>query len=320
MPSLRFAKRGWLTGSGRPRLRRKAITLFLFVAVGAAVWISGLPALAYFQASLVFAAPTAGPTLSLGDYEAEVQARTITGLSRDISGLTYSPTTGTLFAVANRPPRIVELSTDGKLLRMVDLDGVKDPEGLTHVEGDRFIVSSERDQSLHWISIGRDAARVTAEGGDRLSLNVGVVNNMGFEGLSWDAQRSRLYVAQEMFPARVLLVEGLGSDASGMRLDVGEWKPGGIAGAFMLDLSSASLHEKTGNLILLSHMSRILVEFASDGTVLSYLPLWRGMNGLSASIAQAEGVAVGPDGDVFIVAEPNLFYRFGKRFAAAKGS
>lgn len=126
MPSLRFAKRGWLTGSGRPRLRRKAIALFLFVAVGAAVWISGLPALAYFQATLVFAAPPAGPTLSLGDYEAEVQARTITGLSRDISGLTYSPTTGTLFAVANRPPRIVELSTDGKLLRMVDLDGVKD--------------------------------------------------------------------------------------------------------------------------------------------------------------------------------------------------
>ena len=65
-------------------------------------------------------------------------------------------------------------------------------------------------------------------------------------------------------------------------------------------------------------MSRILVEYAPDGTVLSYLPLWRGMNGLSASIAQAEGVAVGPDGDVFIVAEPNLFYRFGKPSIAGK--
>lgn len=320
MPSFRYAKRGLSTGSDRRRSRRKAIMLTFLVVLGAAVWISGLPALAYFQTTLLVGEAPAGPTLSLGDYKAIVEARKIDGLSRDISGLTYSPRTGTLFAVANRPPRIAELSTEGRLLRMIELDGVKDPEGLTHVEGDRFIVSNERDQSLHWMTITPHTTRVTAEGGDRLSLNVGVVKNMGFEGLSWDSQRKQLYIAQEMFPARVLLVKGLGSKAAGMHLDISEWTPHGIAGAFMLDLSSASLHEKTGNLILLSHMSRILVEYAPDGTVLSYLPLWRGMNGLSASIAQAEGVAVGPNGDVFIVAEPNLFYRFGKRSAAATGS
>ncbi len=318
MPSLRFAKRGLPTGSDRSKSRRKALLLAFLVALAAAAWISGLPSLVYFQTSLMVGEAPSGPMLSLGDYKAEVQARTIDGVSRDVSGLTYSPQTATLFAVANRPPRIAELSTEGRLLRLIELGGVNDPEGLTHVEGDRFIVSSERDESLHWITIAPDSTRVTAEGEDRLSLKLGGVENLGFEGLSWDYQRKQLYITQEMLPARVLLVKGLASEVAGMHLDISEWKPRGIAGSFMLDLSSVSLQEETGNLILLSHMSRILVEYAPDGTVLSYLPLWRGMNGLSASIAQAEGVAVGPDGDVFIVAEPNLFYRFGKPSIAGK--
>jgi uncharacterized protein YjiK len=308
----RLTRRGLRTGSGRTPSRRKAVAFVLFVTLLAVAWISGLPALIYFQAIVMLGGPASGPTLALGDYEAEIQAQPIDGINRDISGLTYSPQTATLFAVANRPSRIIELSTEGRLLRMIELDGVKDPEGLTHVEGDRFMISSERDQSIHWINVSRSATRVTVEGEDRLGLNVGSMTNMGFEGLSWDSERKLLYIAQEMFPARVLLVKGLGAQTAGVRLDISEWKPHGIAGSFMLDLSSASLHEKTGNLILLSHMSRILVEYAPDGTVLSYLPLWRGMNGLSSSIAQAEGVAVGPDGDVFIVGEPNLFYRFAK--------
>lgn len=318
MPSLRFAKRGLPTGSDRSKSRRKALLLAFLVALAAAAWISGLPSLVYFQTSLMVGGTPSGPMLSLGDYKAEIQARTIDGVSRDVSGLTYSPQTATLFAVANRPPRIAELSTEGRLLRLIELGGVNDPEGLTHVEGDRFIVSNERDESLHWITIAPDSTRVTVEGEDRLSLKLGGVENLGFEGLSWDYKRKQLYITQEMLPARVLLVKGLAPEAAGMHLDISEWKPRGIAGSFMLDLSSVSLHEETGNLTLLSHMSRILVEYAPDGTVLSYLPLWRGMNGLSASIAQAEGVAVGPDGDLFIVAEPNLFYRFGKPSIAGK--
>jgi uncharacterized protein YjiK len=301
--------------------RRRPIAIGLvLIAAGAALWFSGLPALAYFQMVIAFGAGTARPGLMLGDYEATIEARAVEGLTNDLSGLTYSSQTGTLFAVVNRPAQIAELSIDGRLLRKIALKGVKDPEGLTHVEGDRFIVTSERDQSLHWITVNRGTSHVTAVGGDQLRLSFGALQNMGFEGLSWDSRQKRLYIAQEMFPARVLLVDGLASMSTGLNLAVSEWSPRGFAATFMLDLSSASLHETTGNLILLSHLSRILVEYAPDGRVLSFLPLWRGMNGLSASIVQAEGVAVGPDGEVFIVAEPNLFYRFGKRSDAAKGS
>ncbi|KQW29660.1 hypothetical protein ASE36_14720 [Rhizobium sp. Root274] len=291
----------------------------MLIAASAVLWFSGLPALAYFYAVMAVSADTARPALQLGDYEAKIEARPVEGLTRDLSGLTYSPQTGTLFAIVNRPAQIAELSVEGRLLRTIVLNGVQDPEGLTHVEGGRFIVTSERHQSLHWITVDRSTSQVTAEGGDRLRLDFGALRNMGFEGLSWDSRQKRLYIAQEMLPARVLVVDGLASTSTSLNLAVSEWSPHGLAATFMLDLSSLSLHESTGNLILLSHLSRILVEYAPDGRVLSFLPLWRGMNGLSASIAQAEGVAIGPDGDVFIVAEPNLFYRFGKHSDAAEG-
>lgn len=316
MPPVLYGKRLSAKRSGPSKLRRGAFILLLVVFL-ALLWFSGLPALAYFQLAATFGDDASRPLLGLGGYEAKIDGQVVDGLSSDLSGLTYSPKTGTLFAVINRPPQLAELSTDGQLLRKIPLRGVKDPEGLTHIAGDRFIVSDEREQGLHWITIGPGTTAVTAEGGEHLRLDIGGMRNMGFEGLSWDAVRQRLYIAQEMFPARVLVIKGLSSGAGGLNLDISEWKPRGLASSFLLDLSSVSLQEATGNLILLSHMSRILVEYTPDGTVLSFLPLWRGLSGLSASITQAEGVAVGPDGDVFIVAEPNLFYKFGKVAEAA---
>ena len=33
-------------------------------------------------------------------------------------------------------------------------------------------------------------------------------------------------------------------------------------------------------------------------------------DGLKANVPQAEGIAVGSRGEIFLVSEPNLFYRF----------
>lgn len=295
--------------------KRLIAAVFLFSLP--VVWFSGLPGLFYYKALVALAPKATENSLDLGRYEAIVQAQPINGLTQNVSGLTYSEATDTLFAVINRPPQIAELSRAGELLRTIPLKGVSDPEGITYVAGDRFIISDEKTQSLHWITVGSGTQALSVVDGDHLRLNIGAMQNMGFEGLSWDSARNRLYITQEMFPSRVIVVEGASTTVGGkgLQLDIGEWKPKGLAGLFMLDLSSASLHERTGNLVLLSHMSSMLVEYDHGGTVLSALPLWRGMQGLDHSIAQAEGVAIGPEGDIFIVSEPNLFYRFapGKR-------
>jgi uncharacterized protein YjiK len=77
-----------------------------------------------------------------------------------------------------------------------------------------------------------------------------------------------------------------------------------------MDLSSVTVHDPTGNMVLLSHKSSILVEYDAAGAPLSMLSLWGGQHGLQEKVPQAEGVAIGPEGEVYIVSEPNLLYRF----------
>ena len=66
----------------------------------------------------------------------------------------------------------------------------------------------------------------------------------------------------------------------------------------------------TGHLLLLSDESALVVEYAADGQPISMMPLWRGLHGLRRKVPQPEGLAVGPDGAIYVLSEPNLFYRF----------
>lgn len=78
----------------------------------------------------------------------------------------------------------------------------------------------------------------------------------------------------------------------------------------MRDLSSLSLHDQTGHMLVMSDESKLLAEYSKAGELISIIPLWGGWHGLEHSIPQAEGVTVAPDGTIYIVSEPNLFYRF----------
>jgi uncharacterized protein YjiK len=67
----------------------------------------------------------------------------------------------------------------------------------------------------------------------------------------------------------------------------------------------------------LSDESRLLVEYDADRELIGIMPLWRGWHGLDRSIPQAEGGTVDPEGNIYIVSEPNLFYRFRRRERAS---
>ena len=56
----------------------------------------------------------------------------------------------------------------------------------------------------------------------------------------------------------------------------------------------------------------MLLELDRSGHPISFLSLTGGLNGLEQGIKQAEGVTMDEEGNIYIVAEPNLFYMFSK--------
>ncbi|WP_245638647.1 SdiA-regulated domain-containing protein [Hydrogenophaga palleronii] len=294
-------------------LRKRWVWVTLITLAVLFVWYFKVLTLGYYWASTSLrAAQWQGKSLWLPDYRVTVEALPVQGLSRNASGLTFNTETGTLFTVINRPPQVAELTPDGQLLRVIALNGVKDPEGITHVQGDTYVVSDESSHTMYWVKIGADATRASVQGSSSLGLGIDTVHNSSFEGVSWDSRHDRLYVVKEKLPLRVLVISGLDvfNESRGFNIDISEWQSSRSASLFMSDLSSLTLHDPTGHLLLLSDESALIAEYAPDGQPVSVMPLWRGLHGLRRKVPQPEGLAVGPDGAIYVLSEPNLFYRF----------
>lgn len=252
------------------------------------------------------------PQINLSAYEAKTQKKVITGLTRNVSGLTFSSSTQTLFTVINKKPAVAEISAGGDLIRRIPIIGGKDPEGITHIAGDLFVIVDEGDQSIHWVNITPETTELTLTDERRLVLDLGAYMNLGLEGASWDSDHGRLYIVQEALPLRILVVEGLLERIEGgsSMPTVKEWTLSDLSKVFSLDLSSVSFHEQTHSLFLLSHASSMLMNYTLDGKILGMLALHKGRHGLAETAPQAEGVALDSKGTVYIVSEPNFFYRF----------
>lgn len=256
--------------------------------------------------------PAHHDSLALDRYRVDIQRQPIEGLDDDVSALTFNPQTGTLFAVLNGEPLLVELSVEGQLLRKVRINGVQDMEGLTYVAGNRFVIAEERTQRLIEIEVADDAVELDVAGAPSLTIGLDLNGNKGFEGLSWDQRLQRLLVVKERDPLRVLAVSGFigASPGSPIAVRIEELKSPDSPWLFVRDLSSLSLHDETGHLLLLSDESNMLVEYDEDSHPRSLLGLWRGMHGLEHTVPQAEGLAMDEQQRLYLVSEPNLFYRF----------
>ena len=252
--------------------------------------------------------------LGLDDYEVVIEARAIDGLEYNVSALSFDPQRKTLFTVTNKDPELVELSLEGRILRRIPLTGFGDAEAVEYISPGIYVISDEHSQRLIKVHLDDDTTFLDAADAEQLTLGIDAGGNNGFEGLAYDNQGRRLFVAKERRPVQIIEVRGFpdaGTDSPNI-LEVTSSKERD-AGLFVRDLSSLQFDERSGHLLALSDESRQILELDTQGKPVGNVSLTKGSMGLSKSVPQAEGIAMGDDGTLYVVSEPNLFYAFKKR-------
>lgn len=252
--------------------------------------------------------------LGLDAYEVEVEARAIDGLEANVSALSFDPQRKTLFTVTNKNPELVELSLEGRILRRIPLTGFGDAEAVEYISPGIYVISDEHSQRLIKVHVDDDTTSLDAADAEQLTLGIDAGGNNGFEGLAYDNQGRRLFIAKERRPVQIIEVRGFpdtGTHSPNI-LEVTSSKQRD-AGLFVRDLSSLQFDERSGHLLALSDESRQILELDTEGKPVANVSLTKGSMGLSKSVPQAEGIAMGDDGTLYVVSEPNLFYVFKKR-------
>lgn len=249
----------------------------------------------------------------LHEYRVVIEAKEIAGLASDASALTYDPDRRSLFTVTNQNPELIELSLTGDILRRIPLQGFGDAEAVEYIRPGVYVISDERQQRLFQVRVDDTTRRLDAADSEQFSLGIGRNGNKGFEGLAYDPDGKRLFVAKERDPMRIYEIHGFPRDkAAPLAIQVID-DPRRDRRLFVRDLSSLDFDRGTGHLLALSDESRMVIEIDAGGQPVSTLSLRRGRHGLKADVPQAEGVALDDRGTLYVVSEPNLFYVFGRK-------
>jgi uncharacterized protein YjiK len=243
----------------------------------------------------------------LPDYRAVIDAKPLPGMEKDeASDITYNPQTKTLFAVMGKNPFLVELSLQGDVLRKMPLVGWSNPEGVAYMENGLLAITDERDHSLSIVQVDAQTQTLDSKDFPKYDLGPSKNQNKGFEAVVWDPRNQQLVLGEERPPA---LFTWKSDGSQSLKGD----KQIHVSNELDLrNLSALAVDPRTGHMLVLSADSHLLLELDGKGDQVSFITLLGGFNGLKDTIPRAEGVTVDEAGNLYLVSEPNLFYRFEK--------
>ena len=243
----------------------------------------------------------------LPDYVAVIDAKPLPGMEDDeASDLTYNAASNTLFSVMGKNPFLVELTLDGDVLRKIPLVGWSNPEGVTAMNNGLLAIVDEREHLLTIVKVDANTKSLNIADFPKYNLGVSKDQNKAFEAIAWDPRRQQLLLGEERPPALFVWPSNGSQVLSGNKQRVPSDE------LDLRNLSALSIDPRTGHTLVLSADSHMLLELDERGEQVSFMTLLRGFNGLKNTIPRAEGVAIDEQGTLYIVSEPNLFYRFEK--------
>lgn len=244
----------------------------------------------------------------LPDYRAVIDGKLLPGMEKDeASDLSYNPQTKTLFSVMGKNPFLVELTLQGDVLRKMPLVGWTNPEGVTVMENGLMAIVDEREHLMTIVKVDASTRELNIADFPKYDLGPSKNQNKAFEAITWDPRNQQLLLGEERPPALFTwksdgshILKGDKQKLANDELDI-------------RNLSALAIDPRTGHTLVLSADSHLLLELDEKGEQVSFMTLLGGFNGLKNTIPRAEGVTMDDAGTLYMVSEPNLFYRFEKQ-------
>lgn len=243
-------------------------------------------------------APGLVHALSLADYAVTASVALPADTAGEASAVTYDWDTGTLFVLGDEGDALVEVATDGTPIGSMTLTGFDDTEALAYVGSGRFVIAEERLRDAYRLdyAAGGSVARGSLPTAD-LGTTVG---NVGIEGLSFDRRDGSFVFVKEKTPQEVNLASIAFEPVPGATVSSLFAPSLGVADVSDVAVLSgvASLVGTPGadDLLIYSQESALLLQVSRSGAILSSFDF-------SAFADDAEGVTIGPDGTIYLVAE-----------------
>ncbi|MFJ3368691.1 SdiA-regulated domain-containing protein [Pseudomonas sp. NPDC086251] len=244
----------------------------------------------------------------LPEYRAVIDAKLLPGMEKDeASDLAYDPQTKTLFSVMGKNPFLVELTLQGDVLRKMPLVGWSNPEGVTVMGNGLLAIVDEREHLLSIVKVDADTRELNIANFPKYDLGPSKDQNKAFEAIVWDSRNQQMLLGEERPPALFTWKSTDGQTLTGDKQKLASDE------LDIRNLSALAIDSRTGHTLVLSADSHLLLELDEKGEQVSFMTLLGGFNGLRKTIPRAEGVTVDEAGTLYMVSEPNLFYRFEKQ-------
>ena len=286
----------------------------LMVVIAAADYVGVVPRTGLWWATQEPVAKLDQAKIGLKGYRVTIDAKAVVlsnGIHlENLSALSYDAERDLLWTVSNSTPHLFALNKQGDVQRIVRLDGVLDPESVEHMQGNQFAMVDEELQTLWVFEVPEDAKVLDLDNAHSLRLGPLTHNNKMFEGLAYDKANHRLFIGREKDPVSIIEVSGFPPHADAPFLAINLHRDDNREQQlFVQDLSALHYDAQTGHLLGLSDEMQMLVEWSEDGDMVDGISLKSDSRGFAAPVPQAEGLTMGPDREIYIISEPNLFYR-----------